>query len=225
MDRIGEQEGSERDDENGDVLEHGIVHTFADLPVHHRDQRAGGNPAAVGEHREPGDMGDAELLAADGNADGEAIDHQRGAVVDQALGPQHSHDSPRQRPGQHPDGGGVGGRDRGPQHPARSPGHAECVGGRSHCGRRGHHQRGTGENDHAHIASDLAQRRGQALPVEQRREEQQQDDLGRQAGLAQGRDESDQHSDQHQQDRRCHRVSTSEGTAHHHRDAEDDHNL
>ena len=61
--------------------------------------------------------------------------------------------------------------------------------------------------------TDLAQRGGEALPVEQRRQEEQEHDLRRQLGVAQVGHEPDQDPDQHQQDRRGDRVAARERTA------------
>ena len=104
-----------------DVLEHRIVHAPAQLPADQADQRAREHPAAVGEHHQPGHVQRAEVLLADGHADREPVDHQRGAVVDQALRPQHGDDAPGQRPRQYADRGGVGRRDGRARAPTPGP--------------------------------------------------------------------------------------------------------
>ena len=91
--------------------------------------------------------------------------------------------------------------------------------GRDRCG-GGEDQHGAGEDHDPQVVADLSQRGGQALPVEQHRQEQQQHNLRRQLGLAEVRHETDEHTHEHQQDRRCDRVATGQRTAHDQGDAE-----
>ena len=81
-------------------------------------------------------------------------------------------------------------------------------------GSGGDDQGGAGEDDDAQVVTDLAQRGGQALPVEQRRQEEQEHDLRRQLHLGQLRHEPNQHADQHQQDRGRDRISARERATH-----------
>ena len=102
---------------------------------------------------------------------------------------------------------------------------AERVRRRRDRGGGGDDQDGAGEDDDPQVVADLAQRGGQALPVEQRRQEEQEHDLRRQLRVAQLRHEPDQHADQHQQDRRRDRVAARERAAHDQGDPEQHHHL
>ena len=125
VDGVGQQERRERGHQHGDRLEHRVVHPAAQLPAEEADQPAGEHASAVGQHEQPGDVPAGQLLLTDGDADRQPVEHQRGAVVDQALGAQHGHRAPRQVAGQDADRGRVGRGERGTEHP-----------GRPHSGRR-----------------------------------------------------------------------------------------
>ena len=99
--------------------------------------------------------------------DGQPVDDQGGAVVDQALGAEHGHRAARQVAGQDADRRRVGGRQRGAEDPRRPPREAEPVRGGGDRGGGGDDQRGAGQDDDPQVVADLPQRGGQALPVEQ----------------------------------------------------------
>ena len=166
-----------------------------------------------------------ELLLADRDADGQPVEDECGAVVDQALGAEHGHRAARQVAGQDADGGRVGRRQRGAEDPRRPPLEAEPVRGGGDRGSGGEDQHGAGEDDDPQVVADLPQRGRQALPVQQRRQEQQQHDLRRQLHVPQVRREPDQHSDQDQQDGGCDRVAARERAARDQGDTEQDDHL
>ena len=89
----------------------------------------------------------------------------------------------------------------------------------------GEDQRRAGEHHDPEVVADLPQRGGQALPVEQRGQEQQQHHLRRQLGLPQARHEADQHPHQHEQDGRRDRVTARQSAAGDQGDPEHDDHL
>ena len=214
VDRVGQQERRERGHEHGDALEHRVIHPATHLPADQADQTAAQHAAAVRQDQQPGDVPAGQVLLADGHADRQSVEHECGAVVDQALGAQHGHRAPRQVAGQDADGGRVGRGEGGAEHPGRPPLQAESV--RHHRDRRGggDDEDRAREDDDPQVVADLAQRGGQALPVEQRRQEEQEHDLRRQLRVTQVRREPHQHADQHQQDRRSDRVAARERATH-----------
>jgi hypothetical protein len=223
---VGQQKGGEGGDQHGDVLQRGVL----DPPSHRRaeqpDQPTREHSPAVGKGQEPRDRPDAQLLLAHRDPDRDRVDHQGGAVVDEALGPQHGHGPAGQGSGQHADGRGVGRRDGRAEHPRRAPRHPEQeVRDRRHRRGTGHHQDRAGEDDNPQVAADLAQGGREALPVEQGGQEHQQHDLRRQLHLAQRRHEPEHHADRQQGDRRRDGELLGQGAAHQQRDTHDDDHL
>ena len=224
-DDVGQQEGGERGHQHRDGLEHRVVHPAAHLPADQAHQTTSQHASAVRLNQQPGDVRAGQVLLADRHADGQSVEHEGGAVVDQALGAQHGHRASRQVAGQDADRGRVGRGERGTEHPGRPPLQAERVRRDRDRGGSGDDQGCAGEDDDAQVVADLAQRRGQALPVEQRRQEQQEHDLRRQLRLAQLRHEPDQHPDQHQQDRGRDRVPARQRAAQDQGDPQQHHQL
>ena len=224
--QVGEQERRERRDQHGHVLEGGVVDPAADPRAQQADEATGQDATSVRDDEQPADRSEPQLLLTDGHGDRDAEDHESGAVVDEALRPQHGDDAPRQGAGEHADGGGVGRRERGAQDPRRTPAHPQqVVGGRRHRarGRRDEHR--ADQYHDAQVATDLAQGGREALPVEQRRQEHQQNHLGRQLHLAQAGHEPQQGADRQQGDRRGDGQLLGQGATQHQGDAHDDDQL
>ena len=154
-----------------------------------------------------------ELLLADRHADGQPVQDEGGAIVDQALGAEHGDGAARQVSGQDADRRRIGRRQRGAEDPRRPPCEAEPVRGSGDRGRSGEDQRGAGEDHDPQVVADLAQRGRQALPVQQRGQEDEEHDLRRQLSLPQVRREPDQHTNQHEEDGWCDRVAARKGAA------------
>ena len=124
---IGEIAGQQRD---GDLAGR-VGHTLADLPHHvphrepdrdARDRVQDQPPAGLPEREGPGRHRD----------DGDAVEHERGRVVDEALALDDRDDAPRraQPPGDRGGGNRVGRRDDGPQHERRRPRQVDRRSGR-----------------------------------------------------------------------------------------------
>ena len=134
-----------------------------------------------------------QLRLSDRDAHGDAVDDERRAVVDEALGAQHRALAQGERSGEVADGRGVRGRQGGAHHEGHGPRHPEPGSdARDGEGGRDHQERAVDQDD-AHVAAALAQRGRDALPEQDRGKEQQQDRFGRQLHLAERGDESQQH--------------------------------
>ncbi len=121
-----------------------------------------------------------EVLFADCDADGQAVNDQGGAVVDQAFGAQQGDVEVRKRPGENAHLRGVGGRDRGSQNPSRSPWQPGGMGRGRHCSGSSKDQHCAHQDNAAQVLPDLPQGRRQALPIQERRQEEQKHRLRRQ---------------------------------------------
>lgn len=79
-------------------------------PVTHARTTPATATAAVRQQQQPGDVQRPEMVLAGGDADGEAVKDQGGAVVDQTLGAQHGNRPARQGTSQGGERGGIGRR-------------------------------------------------------------------------------------------------------------------
>jgi hypothetical protein len=225
VDEVGQQERSERGHQHRDALEHRVVHPAAHPPADQPDQPAGHDAPAVGEHQQPGHVPAGEVLPPHRDPDGQPVEDECGAVVDEALGAQHGHRAARKVAGQDADRCRIGWCQCGAEDPGRPPFEAERVRGRGDRGGGGDHQGGATQDHHPQVVADLPQRRGQALPVQQRGEEHEKHDLRRQLRLPEVRHETDQHPDQDQQDGRRDRIAARERAARDKGDPQQDNHL
>ena len=149
VDRLGEQERGEGGQDDGHVFLQRVVQMAADPHREPRGHHPGHGPAAVGEHEQPPDVRQAQVLVAYRDAHGQCVDDQGGTVVNQAFGAQYGQGAAGQSPGEHPHGRRVGRRHRRPEHPGRPPGQPQVV--RHHRHRPGEHRQA---QDHDEFESE-----------------------------------------------------------------------
>jgi hypothetical protein len=92
-------------------------------------------------------------------------------------------------------------------------------------GSGGEDQHGAGQDHDPQVVADLPQRSREALPAQQRGQEEEEHDVRRQLGLPQARREPEQHPDQHEQDGRRDRLAPRERAAGDQGDPEQDDHL
>ncbi|OEI69822.1 hypothetical protein Cus16_0438 [Curtobacterium sp. ER1/6] len=222
-DRLGAEEGREGHEQRDHVLEHDGVDATQHERPEPRGEQPGRHAAHVGEHEHAGHVPERQLLRAHRHGDRDAVDDERRAVVHQALRAEHRDVASRQHLREHADGGGVGGRDRRAEHPGRPPRHAEQVQEGGDDPGRHDDEQGAHEDDAAQVLADLAERRRQALPVQERREEQQEDGVGGQLDAGERRHEGEQRADHEQQHGRGHPDAVGDGRRQGDGEAEGDH--
>ncbi len=199
VDHFGQQERRKRGQQAQRPLLLGRVDPFAQQGHRQADQQARGDPAEVGGDEPADQIGAADLGPADGDVDGDGIEHQRRAVVDEALGAQHRHLAARQPLRQAGHGGRVGGGEHGAQDRRRVRLHAQRPCRPRHRHRGGDHQGDAEEDDDAQVRPDLTETRVQALPVQDCRQEQQQHDLAVDVDMAELGDQAQQPAEHDEQ--------------------------
>ena len=219
---LGEQERHER----GQHAERSFAQRVVQAAPDEHDQRAGQQPGAdaagVGAQEAARQPERSRPTAVDRRGDGDREQHQRRPVVDEALGAQRRQRAPGQPFRQSGDRRRVGRRQHRAQHPRRPALHAQCLGRPRHRRHRDDDEHDAGQDDHPQVRADLAQARVQALPVEDRGQEQQQDDVGIELDVGQPGDETEQASRAQQQHRRRDAVAPSQRRPDQHGDAEHD---
>ena len=152
----------------------------------------------------------ADLGPADGDVDGHGVQDQCGPVVDDALGAQHGQGPAGQLFRQTGHGGRVGGGEHGAEDRCRVRFHTHRSRRPRDRDRGDDHQGDGGHEDDAQVLADLAKAGVQALPIEDRRQEQQQHDLAVDPHIAEKRDQTQQRAEQDEQNRGTHAVAPAQ---------------
>ena len=163
--------------------------------------------------------------ARDGRADGDRVDDERRAVVDEALGAERRERAAGQSPGDRGDRRRIGRREDGAEGECDRPGQPERLADPGDDAGGDEHEHDALEQDDAEVAADLAQRGVERLPVEQRRQEQQQHHLGLEFEVGEERDEPDRRAEHEEDERRRHADASGDRTAEHERRTDDDDEL
>ncbi len=177
MQEFGGQIGEEGGRDAQHAVQQRLGQPAPDRDDEQRDGRADQDAAAVGRHEGECRAGPGEGVLVGDDVDGHGEQDQRGPVVQEALGAQHGQDAARHRLGDRGDGRRV----RRGEHRAEDEGDRPAVAQRvGHGGDRdggGEDQPGGLERDAAEVVADLPHRGGQRLPVQQRGQEEEQDDV------------------------------------------------
>jgi hypothetical protein len=176
-------------------------------------QQSDRDTPAEGQHQKPGQVGRCDRFLCGHETNRDAVDDQRGPVVDRTLCTQRCQLPGGQSPAEGSHRRGVGGGDRSTDDPGRPPGQSQCVPDHGDCPGRSDHQERAGEDDPAKEAAHLPQRGGQALPVQQRRQEQQQHQFGWESHPVEVGNHAEGQPDQQQDDRNGHPEATSDQVA------------
>ena len=202
--RLGRQVGEVRRDQRDRDLRRRVVQRLAqpgdDVADGDADRDADDRvedeaPARLGQREAPGDRG----------RDRELVGDERRRVVDQRLALDDRHVAPR---GADPRGDrrrrdGIGGRHDGAQHEGRLPRHAvdELVGDERHAHHREDHEADGEQADLAEVVAQLAQRGEEGRGVEQRRQDDDEHDVGVELDVGDAGDEAQRRAADHEQDR------------------------
>ncbi len=220
---LGEHVGEVGGEQRQQQLQPDVVQPAAHRQHQERDDRA--DPDAAG-HREPEALqgGPRSRRAAADGLQRDAEQHQRGRVVDQALALDDVHDrAGRAEPPEDPGGGDrVGRRDDGAEHQAlgqpeprdqRAHHERDGEGGRQDEAERQQRQRGGDAAQGARVGEERA-------PVDQRRQEHQEDEVGRQLPVGGSRQQPGERPDDDEHHRVGQAGAAGEGDAQQHDDAE-----
>lgn len=221
LDEFGQQVCGEGCQDHDQVAQQRIGQAAPQVHVDPCDRDAYGRPAPVGEQEQPADVRNAQVLLADRDADGQTVDDQRGAVVDQALRAQDGDLTARQGAGEDADRRRVRGRHGRTEHPRRPPRQPEGVPRRGDGPGGEDDEYGAQLQDATQVGADFPQGGGQALPVQQHRQEEQQHDVRGQLRVPQGRDEPQEHTRHEQDYGRGDAEALSHDVAHQHGHAQD----
>ena len=202
--RLGRQVGEVRRDERDRDLRRGVVERLAQR----RDDVADGDadrdaddrvedeaPARLGHREAPADRGRHRELVGD---EGRRVVDQRLAFDDRhvaARGADARGDRRRRD--------GIGRRHDGAQHERRLPRHAvdDLVGDDGHAEHREDHEADREQADLAQVVAQLAQRGEEGRGVEQRRQDDDQHDVGVELHVGDAGDEAQRRAADHEQDR------------------------
>ena len=202
--RLGRQVGEVRRDERDRDLRRGVVERLAqqrdDVADDDADRDADDRveheaPARLGHREAPGDRGGHRELVGD----------ERRRVVDQRLALDDRHVAPRRADtrGDRRRRDGIGGRHDGAQHERGLPRHAvdDLVGDDGHAEHGEDHQADGEQADLAQVVAQLAQRGEEGGGVEQRRQDDDEHDVGVELHVGDAGDEAQRRAADHEQDR------------------------
>jgi hypothetical protein len=191
-----------REDRDRDL--HGrVVEPLADLRDHPPDREADGDPAGRAEHELQPGLRQRERAA--DRADRHAVDHQRSAVVDQALALDDRVQAAREPepPADLDRGQRVRRRDDRPEREGRRPRQPvdQRVRHDRDRARRRDHEPDRHQGDRAQVVLEVAQAREERGAVEQRRQEDHEHELRLELDVRQAGDEAHHEPAEHEQDR------------------------